>query len=217
MKRAALLLVGATALTACSAKSNNPLLTQFHREAGAIVDSGDFGNSTLNNTQVMTGAQRFTLDLAHRFAGEVPSTVNFAFNSAKLDGEARQILAQQANWIKQFPEVRFRVFGHTDAVGSDNFNQGLGLRRANAVVNYLVRQGISRTRLEAVISEGETMPLIPTEGKERQNRRTVTEVSGLVDGNQQVLDGKYARILYRAYVGSASASSTIDGTTVGGG
>ena len=150
-------------------------------------------------------------------AAEVPSMVTFAFNSAQLDTNARAILAEQANWIRQFPEVRFRVYGHTDLVGSAAYNKRLGMARAQAVVAYLASQGISRSRLEAVVSYGETQPLIPTDNRERQNRRTVTEVSGFVKGRGQVLDGQYAAVIYREYIRSAQPVSTLDQANAPGG
>ena len=118
----------------------------------------------------------------------------------------------QAGWIRQFPEVRFRVYGHTDLVGSNAYNQRLGLRRAQAVVHFLVSRGISRTRLEAVVSKGETQPLIVTQGRERQNRRTVTEVTGFVANSRLILDGKYAQVVYRNYVDSAIPATGLSGT-----
>jgi len=176
-------------------------------EAGYQTDQGAFGNATLNNVQVMTGELTYGQILAQRFAAQVPTQINFAFDSTKLDASAQQILLQQAHWIKQFPEVRFRVYGHTDAVGSVAYNKNLGLRRAQAAVAFLVRQGISRSRLEAVVSFGENRPLIATPDRDRRNRRTVTEVSGLVDRHPNVLDGKYAEIVYREYVESADLAS----------
>ena len=204
-------LVGSLALGACT--SSDPVYTQFYREAGSLVDTGQFGNATANNTLIMTGERQYTFDLANRFATEVLTTVNFAFNSAQLDAGARDALREQAIWIRQFPEIRFRVYGHTDAVGSSGYNKRLGLARANAVVNYLTTQGIDRSRLEAVASFGETQPLIVTQGRERRNRRTVTEVSGFVQSHPTVLDGKYAQIIYRDYVNSATAPSQLSGIT----
>jgi outer membrane protein OmpA-like peptidoglycan-associated protein len=198
-------------LTACTT-STDPVYTQFHSEAGAILDSGDFGNSTLNNHLVMTGERQYSFDLASRFSTEVDSTVNFEFNSAQLDGNAQAILRQQAGWIRQFPEIRFKVYGHTDAVGPNRANKQLGQRRADAVVQYLSTQGISRSRLEAVVSFGETQPLVVTQGRERRNRRTVTEVSGFVKRHPTVMDGKYAQIVYRDYVASSVSSSTLGAT-----
>ena len=197
------------------APSSDPVYTQFYREAGALTDTGHFGNATLNNRLVMTGERQYTFDLANRFATEVTSMVTFAFNSAQLDGDAQAILRQQANWIRQFPEVRFRVYGHTDAVGSSEYNHRLGKRRADTVVNYLAQLGISKSRLEAVVSFGETQPLIVTQGRERQNRRTVTEVSGFVERHPTVLDGKYAQIIYRDYVASAAAPTTLSEGALG--
>lgn len=137
--------------------------------------------------------------LGERFAREVPTTINFAFNSSDLDEEARAILRQQAAFIRHFPEVRFSVYGHTDAVGGSGFNQRLGRRRARAAVNYLVSQGVNRSRLEALVSFGETQLIVATEEQERRNRRTVTEVSGFVGSAPLVLDGRYAEIIYRNY------------------
>jgi len=178
--------------------------------AGSQTDRGDFGNSTMNNMLIQTGQADYTINLQRRFNAEVPDTINFAFNSSQLDNEARQILSNQATWIKQFPEVKFKVFGHTDLVGGDAFNRRLGLRRAQAAVNYLVSQGISRSRLQAVVTLGETQPVVPTQNRERRNRRTVTEVSGFVRNHPTVLNGKYAEVIFREYISSAVPPSSQD-------
>ncbi len=175
----------------------------FNREAGTTIDEGGFGNPTMTNTLISTGELAVAQGLARRFSNEVSPSITFGFNSAVLDENARATLMQQASWIRQFPEVRFRVYGHTDLVGSSSYNKALGLRRANAAVAFLSRQGISRSRLEAVASFGETRPLIATPNRERRNRRTVTEVTGFVKGHPALLDGKYARIIYREHVDSA--------------
>ena len=98
-------------------------------------------------------------------------------------------------------------------MGSNRYNKSLGLRRANAVVSYLASQGISRSRLEAVASFGETQLVIMSQGPERQNRRTVTEVSGFVKRHPTVLDGKYAQIIYRDYIASAVPPTQLTGTS----
>jgi peptidoglycan-associated lipoprotein len=185
------------ALTACGEAS-----VSWDRELGSEVDKGQFGNATMNNVLIQTGEMSYTVALAERFSAEVPDTINFAFNSSELSDEARAILKKQADFIRQFPEVRFRVFGHTDKVGSNGYNQRLGLRRAQAAVAYLSSLGISRSRLEAVVSYGETRPIIATNEAEVRNRRTVTEVSGFVKSHPLVLNGKYAEVIWREYVAS---------------
>lgn len=184
------------------------------RAAGAEIDEGNFGNATLNNTLVQTGQRDATYALGTRFASEVPPTITFPFNSAQITLEARATLARQADWIRQFPELRFSVYGHTDAVGSDAYNKALGQRRAQAVVNFFASQGISASRLQALVSYGETRPVIATPGPEQQNRRTVTEVSGFVKNHPGTLNGKYAEVIFRSYIGSATSEA---GTPVNGG
>ncbi|UWQ17531.1 OmpA family protein [Jannaschia sp. M317] len=189
--------LGLSALGACTG-------TRFNNPAGSSIDEGAFGNPTMQNMLVMNGSAEAVSHLGGRFAATVPTTINFAFNSAALDATARSVLDQQAHFIRQFPEVRFSVYGHTDAVGSAGYNEGLGRRRAQAAVNYLATKGISSSRLAALVSFGETRPLVPTQSRERANRRTVTEVAGFVAGNPLVLDGKYAQIVYRRYVSSGA-------------
>ncbi|TCP41676.1 OmpA family protein [Rhodovulum marinum] len=196
----AFLTLGATvALTACSPQQ----IVDFNRPAGDNLDDGQFGNATMNNTLVQTGDRAMAINLNRRFAAEVDSTINFAFDSAQLDGEARAKLDRQAAWIAQYPYVKFRVYGHTDLVGSPAYNKALGMRRARAAVNYLVTRGISRARLQAVVSYGETQPLVVTEGRERKNRRTVTEVWGFLEPKRLLHDGKYMQRTYGLYVQSA--------------
>jgi outer membrane protein OmpA-like peptidoglycan-associated protein len=196
MKIAVLLLLSA-ALAGCERSGS------FFGEAGSEFDTSDFGNATMNNTLLHSGERDYAINLNQRFSAQVPTTVNFAFDVAVLDGAAQRVLAQQADWIRQFPEVRFRVYGHTDLVGSDAYNKALGLRRAQAVVNFLVSQGISRSRLEAMVSYGETRPLVFTQNEDVRNRRTVTEVSGFVRNHPTVMNGKYAEIVFRDYIQSA--------------
>jgi outer membrane protein OmpA-like peptidoglycan-associated protein len=203
------LTLAATSLLALSACADQKIFSSWHQEAGGFLDNGTFGNATLNNTLVQNGQLSYAINLNERFSAEVDTTVNFEFNSAILDGPARETIKKQAHYIAQFPEIRYRVFGHTDLVGSDAANKALGLRRARAVVAELSRNGIERSRLEAVISEGETQPLVATQERERKNRRTVTEVSGFVESDPLIIDSRYADIIHREYIESATAASDL--------
>lgn len=202
---------GLAVLAACSTDNGSGNSGGWNSEAGAFIDGGNFGNPTAQNTAVQSGQADFAINLNRRFSEEVPSTVNFAFDSAVLDGVARDALMKQAAWIKAFPEVTFRVYGHTDLVGTEEYNNALGKARANAVVSFFVSQGISKSRLEALVSFGERQPLVVTEGQEPRNRRTVTEVSGFVKNHPGVLHGKYANVIFRGYPASAGSVSNIEG------
>lgn len=178
----------------------------FDTEAGIEIDEGGFGNATMNNHLVQTGQISLAEVMTRRFHAEVPSMVNFAFDSADLSDEARSILRRQADWMKRFPELRFTVYGHTDAVGSDAYNHRLGLRRAQAVRRYLVGLGVPHRSIVAVVSRGAEQPLIVTEGREPANRRTVTEISGAIRRHPNIMNGQYARIIHREYVASATSA-----------
>lgn len=186
------LIVSLLALAACTG------------EVGSEVDEGAFGTPTMVNGMAMMGEGQATELLGTRFNAEVPTAVTFAFNSDVLTPQAQQTLATQAAWIRKFPEVKFSVYGHTDLVGSESYNKGLGLRRAKAAVNYLVAQGISRSRLEALVSLGETQPVVATQNREERNRRAVTAVSGFAKGYAGQINGKYAAIIFRDYVESGT-------------
>lgn len=175
--------------------------------AGDLSTSSSFGGATANN-QVAQSAYLsggVLAKLSENFRASAPDMINFAFNSAQLDDQARASLEQQAAWIRANPYVKFRVYGHTDKVGSNGYNKALGLRRARAVVNYLVARGVQRDKLEAVASYGETRPLVPTSNRERLNRRTVTEVIGVARGYAGGdFDGKVADNIYYNYSTEAS-------------
>jgi peptidoglycan-associated lipoprotein len=182
-------------LTGCGAKSK-------HLEAGALLDEGGFGNPTMHNTLLQSGQISLAQVMTRRFHAEVPSMVNFAFDSEEITEESRAILRIQAHWMKQFPELRYTIYGHTDAVGSAAYNRRLGQRRADAVAHVLVSFGVPRGSIIAVVSRGQTQPLIATEGYEPANRRTVTEISGLVR-RATVMQGQYAQIIQREFIVSA--------------
>ncbi|MFQ5624696.1 MAG: OmpA family protein, partial [Paracoccaceae bacterium] len=114
--------------------------------------------------------------LSMSFRGETALTVHFAFDDAELDGNARRHLDAQAAWLLSHPNTRLRVYGHTDKPGDQGYNEALGMRRATNVVRHLVGKGIDPTRLEAVVSFGERLPVVDTERKTRVNRRATTQV-----------------------------------------
>lgn len=76
--------------------------------------------------------------------------VHFAFDSYALDNKATGILNEAAGLIKASPNKRVVLSGWTDYIGSDAYNKVLSQNRANAVKNYLSKQGIPASRMSAV-------------------------------------------------------------------
>ena len=92
-------------------------------------------------------------------------------------GRDRTTLDAQAEWLRQYPNVRVTIEGHADERGTREYNLGLGDRRANAARDYLQSRGISPDRM-TVISWGKERPQNPASNEEAwaQNRRAVTVV-----------------------------------------
>jgi outer membrane protein OmpA-like peptidoglycan-associated protein len=102
----------------------------------------------------------------------VPSEVLFAFDRDTLAGGAPAELDKVVEAIAASPRAQVTIEGHTDDVGTDEYNQTLSERRAAAVAAYLVQKGISSARL-TVRGYGKSRPATANDGEEgrRKNRR----------------------------------------------
>lgn len=106
-------------------------------------------------------------------AGRVDLNIPFEFDSAKLTARGRRQLDELAKALadKSLATFSFQLLGHTDAYGSDAYNQRLSDRRALAVKEYLVRlHGIAPHRVEAV-GFGEENPRNASDPYAAENRR----------------------------------------------
>ena len=155
-------------------------------DADGVPDSIDQCPGTPNGTTVNeTGCEAKAegcrapapgepIDLEGCATGEavVLKGVNFEVNSSRLTANAKVILNQVADSLAAQPAQRVEIGGHTDGQGSDDFNQKLSQRRAQAVKDYLVARGIEPSRLEAK-GYGESQPVDSNETPEGRelNRR----------------------------------------------
>ena len=98
--------------------------------------------------------------------------IYFASGSATLKPESYSILDSVAILIRDNPNARIQIAGHTDSDGSDASNQTLSERRAQSVYQYLINTGISGNRL-TTIGYGESMPIVPNNSaaNKAKNRR----------------------------------------------
>ena len=90
--------------------------------------------------------------------GAVAFHVNFGFDSAQLPDSAHEMIDMVAQLMKETPQIKVRVEGHTDATGSLRYNLALSERRALSVGEYMVKQGIEPGRLE-LVGKGPSEPL----------------------------------------------------------
>jgi len=105
---------------------------------------------------------------------EITQKIHFEYDKAVIRPASFVVLDEVVNAMKNDKGIsKVQVEGHTDAMGSDTYNQGLSERRAQACVAYIESKGIEPERLEA-IGFGESRPIAPnnTAKGRATNRRT---------------------------------------------
>lgn len=131
-----------------------------------IVFESAVDNKTIRQTQPAAAAPAPPPPATQAFS--LP--IQFDYNSANLQPDSLPLLNAVAAGIKQVPSAKLVIEGHTDAAGSDSYNQGLSKRRADAVKNYLVKQGTSAGAFQ-VVGMGEARPLEAADPYSEKNRR----------------------------------------------
>ncbi len=110
----------------------------------------------------------------------MPNEITFGFDQANLNDRAMNALHNVALVAKEYPKTQLNVLGFTDSKGAEAYNLRLSQVRADAVGNYLIRQGVNANR---VISQGrgEANPIASnsTENGRAQNRRVEIILSPL--------------------------------------
>lgn len=114
------------------------------------------------------------------------SDVLFKTGSFELLPGARERLAKVSGIVLAYPSLHLQVEGHTDSVGSDEYNQDLSEKRADAVRDYLISQGMAAQSIEAR-GFGKTQPIATNDTAEgrQQNRRVELVLSGDAIGNAE--------------------------------
>ncbi len=98
--------------------------------------------------------------------------VHFDFDESAIRPDAERVLLQKVEVLRASPDVELRLEGHTDERGSAEYNQALGSRRAQAVLDFLTQHGLPEARF-VTTSYGEERPLVAqsSESAWAQNRR----------------------------------------------
>lgn len=98
--------------------------------------------------------------------------IYFAFDKYNIDAAAQEVLMRKAEFLKENPNIYFTIEGHTDERGTNEYNLGLGERRAESTKSFLVDLGIEAYRISTV-SYGEERPLCMEQTEEcwAKNRR----------------------------------------------
>lgn len=112
----------------------------------------------------------------------MPSGITFPFNRYDIQPQFRSTLDQIAATLTEYPQTMIDIYGHTDSVGSDAYNQTLSENRARSVADYLEARGVQRVRM-ATRGFGETQPVADnsTESGRAANRRVEIRISPVQD------------------------------------
>jgi outer membrane protein OmpA-like peptidoglycan-associated protein len=104
------------------------------------------------------------------------SGILFDFDSASLRPEAQENLNKLAAILQKYEDTEILIEGHTDATGSEEYNQGLSERRASSVSGFLSSLGVQQVRMTNV-GYGETQPVASNETSEGQQANRRVEVA----------------------------------------
>jgi outer membrane protein OmpA-like peptidoglycan-associated protein len=125
-----------------------------------------------------------TRDTARGLIVSMPDVL-FDFNKYTLKPEARERLARISGIVLAYPDLKLQIEGHTDSIGSDEYNQTLSDKRADSVRGYLLSSGVTADHVTAV-GLGKSDPVADngTAAGRKLNRRVDMVVSGDVIGSQ---------------------------------
>ena len=140
--------------------------------------------------------------------------VFFDWDRSDITAQARGTIQQAAQAHRSMGNVPISLVGHADRSGPNNYNMALSLRRANAVKDTLVREGVSQQAI-SVAGRGEEQPLVQTADgvREPQNRRVEIQMTGQMASTATMYTGsdldycRHLSFLYRRYVSTSSADS----------
>jgi outer membrane protein OmpA-like peptidoglycan-associated protein len=154
--------------------------------ASNVDDAELWGNRGVVYAQLGEAAEVVTppvapppaVDVEPRHTIPVFSNVLFDFDRSTLRPEGKETIDKVIAEMNAYPGETVVLEGHTDSIGTDEYNMALGQRRANSVMEYMLQNGVSQDRI-ATVSYGESRPAVPnTSPTNRQlNRRVVFNIS----------------------------------------
>ena len=146
------------ALSACGGKDKKKVTAPEPVAAG----SADTSEGAVDTNQTETGGD------ADKSA-TLQQVVYFEFDQSDLDDAAKAKLTENAEWLKEDATRTLTIEGHTDEVGTTEYNAALGERRAQAARDYMARLGADQARIK-IITYGEEKP---ASEQDALNRRSV--------------------------------------------
>ena len=147
---------------ACKKKGPKPGEGAGGAAGSGLGEEGIAGGSSLERAKRGLGPEE----------NGVLADVHFGFDSSEIDAGARDALGRNLGWLRDNARAKIEIEGHADSRGTIEYNLGLGAKRAKAVKDYLVTQGVGADRV-STISYGKELPLCHEESDScwARNRR----------------------------------------------
>ena len=171
--RLAMIGLAAASLAACASrpKPQGPVATTPSQPTAPPYTQPRGPDSPVNTGPLPGTVQDFVINIGER--------IYFDTDSYEVRSDAQPTLGAQAQWLNRYPAVRVRIEGNADERGTREYNLALGARRANAVREFLVAQGVSGARIET-LSYGKEKPIDGGSGddawaKNRNARTAITD------------------------------------------
>jgi len=138
---------------------------------GALIGS-QLDKQAAELRQNMSSGDVEVINTGDELIVRMPQDILFAFDSDSVRPDLRRDLRVLADSLQRYPDTYVDVVGHTDNIGSDAYNNDLSLRRAQAVADELIYDGVRRSRIH-VYGRGRFEPVASnaTEAGRAQNRR----------------------------------------------
>ncbi len=196
MKRFLMLVAGAALLTGCetasqidaaatsdggtSVSSSGEVASSSASPSSSTTSSSSSGStSSSQDASASDGSTSYQYDTDPKTALiKIGDRILFDYDSHELDEKDRQILIDQADFLKQNPALKITIEGHCDERGTREYNLALGEKRANSAKDYLIALGINSARIK-IVSYGKERPQVLGSNKAawQMNRRAVTTLN----------------------------------------
>jgi peptidoglycan-associated lipoprotein len=158
-------------------KINQDSIDQARRDSIARADAAKARQDSIDaamraRQDSIDAANRMRAEEAARLKAALEMKIYFDFDQSALTTDAKSIMDQKIPIMQANPDVRIRIEGNADERGSDEYNQALGMRRAQQARQYLVDKGVDAGRID-IISNGEERPVCSGHDEScwSQNRR----------------------------------------------
>ena len=172
------LLSGALVASGCASR-RGPSSVHSVPDSAPAESAGQFGAQGGLGEPYGAGGAAVSDSELQAFQNAAGDRVYFALDSYSLDPDARSVLQRQARWLGERPAMQITVAGHADERGTREYNLALGSRRASAVREFLISQGVRPERI-GTVSYGKERPLDPrsNEAGWARNRNAHTVLGG---------------------------------------